>query len=199
MIGNVGTYVTIFSFNLVKFPNTLDGGAIIFKDELLYEKSLLERDAGIDRRRFNDDYGEINPSCAIEIVGHSATPMELGSYIGIQQMKQAESIIAKQFDNVRQWNIINIKGFPEINPFVNKDALSNYWVYGVLVPDKRAYLKLFREKGFYAYGVHYYSNAYSVLGEKKELPGVIYFYNRFVAILSGWWVVKIQITNKLAL
>ena len=95
-VGNTGTDVTIFSFNAVRSPNTLDGGAVIFKDKALYQKSLLVRDAGINRARFRDEYGEINPDCDIEIIGHSATPMEINSYLGTQQMLNAEAIIAKQ-------------------------------------------------------------------------------------------------------
>ena len=37
-IGNTGTDVTIFSFQAVRLPTTIDGGAIIFKDKTLYEK-----------------------------------------------------------------------------------------------------------------------------------------------------------------
>jgi dTDP-4-amino-4,6-dideoxygalactose transaminase len=195
-IGNVGSDVTIFSFNPVRFPNTLDGGAVIFKDEVLFNRSLLVRDAGIDRSRFRDNFGEINPACDIEIVGHSATPMEIGSYIGIQQMKHADRIIDKQRENASGWNEI-IKRLPKTASVVNKNALPNYWVYGILVPDKRAYLKLFREKGFYASGVHLNNNAYSVFGDQKVLPGVTTFYKSFLALPSGWWVVKEQITYKL--
>jgi len=194
-LGNTGTDATIFSFNPVRFPNTLDGGAVIFKDKALYEKSLLVRDAGIDRARFRDEYGEINPACDIEIVGHSATPMELNSYIGLQQMKNANDIIGKQRVNAKQWDEILIK-FPKVNTVSCKDALPNYWVYGVLVPDKREYLKIFREKGFYASGVHLYNNAYSVFGDQKSLSGVTAFYNSFLALPCGWWVTPESIQYK---
>jgi dTDP-4-amino-4,6-dideoxygalactose transaminase len=191
-LGNVGSDVTIFSFNPVRFPNTLDGGAVIFKDDTLFKKSLLVRDAGIDRSRFRDDFGEISPSCDIEIGGHSATPMEMNCYIGIQQMKHAESIISRQRKNALRWNDF-IMQLSELKSVINKDALPNYWVYGVVVPDKVGYLKIFREKGFYASGVHLNNNCYSVFGDKKELPGVAAFYNSFLALPSGWWVQAEQI------
>ena len=47
-IGNCGADVTIFSLTAVRFCNCIDGGALIFKDKNLYEKSLLLRDCGID-------------------------------------------------------------------------------------------------------------------------------------------------------
>lgn len=194
-LGNVGSDITIFSFNPVRFPNTLDGGAVIFKDDTLFKKSLLVRDAGIDRTRFRDEFGEISPLCDIEIIGHSASPMEIGSYIGIEQMKFAESIIAKQRENANRWNDI-VLHLSEVNPVINKHAIPNYWVYGIIVSDKRAYLKNFREKGFYASGVHLNNNCYSVFGDQKELPGVSKFYEKFLALPSGWWVSNNEITIK---
>jgi len=188
-LGNTGTDVTIFSFNPVRFPNTLDGGAVIFKDSALYKKSLLVRDAGIDRSIFRDEYGEINPDCDIEIIGHSATPMEVNSYIGIQQMINADDIIAKQRINAKKWEEV-INNMPEVNAVLGKDSLPNYWVYGILVPDKLKYLKIFREKGYYTSGVHLNNNAYSVFGDQTGLPGVTEFYKGFLALPSGWWVNK---------
>ena len=49
-LGNLNTDVTVFSFQTIRLPNTIDGGAIVFKDKLLYEKALQIRDYGIDRR-----------------------------------------------------------------------------------------------------------------------------------------------------
>jgi perosamine synthetase len=193
-LGNTGTDVTVFSFNPVRFPNTLDGGAVIFKDNKLYKKSILVRDAGIDRKRFRDEYGEINPACDIELVGHSATPMEVGSYIGTQQMKHADGILSKQRANAKNWDQI-FETHNEFKPIKHPDANPNYWVYGLLVPDKRRYLNIFREKGYYTSGVHLNNNTYSVFGDQTELPGVSAFYNNFLALPCGWWVKPEQITN----
>jgi len=186
-LGNVGTDVTVFSFNPVRFPNTLDGGMVIFKNKKLFEKSILVRDAGIDRKRFRDEYGEIDPACDIELVGHSATPMEIGSYLGIQQMKHAEEILAKQRVNAKRWDQV-FDGSTDVKTIKHKDSNPNYWVYGVLVPDKREYLKMCREKGYYASGVHINNDNYSVFGNQVELLGVTEFYNNFLAVPSGWWV-----------
>jgi len=190
-IGNVGSDISIFSFNPVRFPNTLDGGLVIFKDEKIYKKGILVRDAGIDRSRFRDEWGEIDPSCDIEIVGYSATPSELGCYIGIEQMKYADEILARQRTNAQKWDQIFANN-AKIVPIKNIESRPNYWVYGVLVPNKREYLKIFREKGFYASGVHLNNNSYSVFGDQSRLPGIDEFYNRFLALPCGWWVEKID-------
>jgi perosamine synthetase len=186
-IGNLGTDVTIFSLNPVRFPNTLDGGVVIFKDAFLYQQSLLIRDAGIDRYKFRDPLGEIDPKCDIALIGYSATPMEINSYIGTRQMLHADEIIKIQRKNGSCWDQA-FSGSKDIIPINNNKAIPNYWVYGVLTAGKKMYLKLFREKGYYASGVHLNNNVYSVFGDQSELPGVNQFYNSFIALPSGWWV-----------
>jgi len=186
-MGNVGTDVTVFSFGPVRIPNTLDGGAVIFKDKNLYDKSLLVRDAGIDRSRFRDELGEINPECDITMIGHSATMDEVSSYIGIQQMENVSWILNKQRENAESWNKIDLAQYG-LRPIANLQSNPNYWVYGALAKNKREAILELREKGYYASGVHINNNRYSVFGAKSILPGVDKFYDSFIALPSGWWV-----------
>ncbi|MCX8523528.1 DegT/DnrJ/EryC1/StrS family aminotransferase [Chryseobacterium formosus] len=186
-IGNVGSDVTIFSFNPVRIPNTLDGGAVIFKDDKLFEKSKLIRDAGIDRTQFRDNLGEISPNCDITMIGHSATPMEINTYIGTQQMENVDSLLSTQRENAKlwkQWYASNLNG----KPIENHNSNPNFWVFGILAEDKIEMIKEMRSKGYYASGVHINNNIYSVFGKSDFLPGVEYFSNHFVAVPSGWWV-----------
>lgn len=185
-MGNVGTDVTVFSFNPVRLPNTLDGGTVIFKDKHLHLKSKLVRDAGIDRSRFRDEIGEINPKCDISVVGHSATPMEVNTYIGVQQMQLVESLINKQRENAKRWDQI-LRNNDSITPVNNPDATPNYWVYGTLTKDKRKAILDFRSQGYFASGVHINNNIYSVFGPSDKLAGVDEFFKQFVALPSGWW------------
>lgn len=185
-IGNVGSDVTIFSFNPVRIPNTLDGGAVLFKDAALFEKSKLIRDAGIDRTRFRDSLGEINPNCDIKLIGHSATPLELNTYIGTLQMQNVNGLIEKQRSNAQRWGEIFGNNM-EIKPIANQFGTPNYWVYGVLAKHKIETIKLYREKGFYASGVHINNNIYSVFNNKISLKGVNEFMNHFVSLPCGWW------------
>lgn len=57
-MGNCGTDITIFSFNAVRIPNTIDGGAILVQDDDLLKKGILIRDCGIDRGKFRDALGK---------------------------------------------------------------------------------------------------------------------------------------------
>jgi len=194
-IGNVGSDVTIFSFNPVRIPNTLDGGAVIFKDSKLFEKSKLIRDAGIDRTRFRDDLGEISSKCDITLVGHSATPMEINTYIGTQQMQNVDTLLSMQRDNADLWKQYFSDQSVKLIDIQNSNP--NFWVFGLLADNKEEMIKHIRSKGFYASGVHINNNIYSVFGKSEIiLPGVEYFSNHFVAVPSGWWVQKENIQWK---
>lgn len=188
-MGNVGTDITVFSFNPVRIPNTVDGGAVVFNNPELYNRAVLVRDAGIDRTIFRDDLGEISPKCDITMIGHSATMGELNAYIGTQQMLNVERLIDTQRNNAKKWDkelIFN----KDIEPMKTPNTNPNFWVYGTLVKNKKAIILSFREKGYYASGVHINNNIYSVFGNKTELVGVNEFYNQFIAVPSGWWINK---------
>lgn len=185
-IGNLGTDITVFSFNPVRIPNTIDGGAVIFNDQNLYEKGILVRDAGIDRTIFRDEWGEISSKCDITLVGHSATMGEVNSYIGTQQMKEIEGLLSLQRKNATKWNSV-LKDRIDIAQLETNYSNPNYWVYGTLTSDKQKLLQEFRSQGYYASGVHINNNNYSVFGDRANLKGVTEFYKSFLALPSGWW------------
>ncbi len=190
-MGNLGTDITIFSFQTVRFPNTIDGGAIIFNDNGLYQKAILCRDLGIDRSKFRDEDGEISPSCDIKLKGYAATMSELNSYLGCVQMDKIELVLSKQKLNAEKWNEYFEKNHPDVELLSHRQNIApNYWVYGLLVENKLKSIKYFREKGFYASGVHLNNNVYSVFEDKRKLKGVEEFQSKFLAIPCGWWLKK---------
>ena len=104
-LGNCGTDLTIFSFGAVRLPNTIDGGAIVVRDKNLYKKVELIRDCGIDRKKFRDNLGEINPDCDITLKGHSATMSNVNAYIGIRQMMCMKEILEQQRRHAEKWKL----------------------------------------------------------------------------------------------
>jgi dTDP-4-amino-4,6-dideoxygalactose transaminase len=187
-LGNLNSDMTVFSFQTVRLPNTIDGGAITFKDKVHYEKAKLIRDYGIDRTKFRTIDGEINPECDIDLPGYSGLMSEFNSFIGIKQMEEIESLLKKQKNNASVWDD-KFSNNPTIVPLEQtQGAMPNYWVYGTLCKNKREMINEFKEKGFYATGVHINNNEYSVFNNKVNLKGVNEFINHFVAIPCGWWV-----------
>ena len=181
--GDLGTDVSVFSFQTVRLPNTIDGGAIAFKDKNLYDAALLARDFGIDRSIFRDQYGEISPGCDISTLGYGGTMSEVNSYIGCVQMNDIDVLLEKQKQNAVKWDerldYCKLNNRKEIEP--------NYWVYGILSENKISDMLNFRGKGFYASGVHLPNNYYSVFDSQEELLGVREFYHKFIALPCGWW------------
>lgn len=187
-IGNTGTDITIYSFQAVRLPTTVDGGAVVFKDKTLYEKSMLVRDSGIDRKYFRDNMGEINPNYDINMSGFGATMSDVNSYIGIQQLNDIKTLIEKQRENARNWDELICEKFPHYILLNHRKEISpNYWVYGILADNKMDALKKFRDLGYYTSGVHFPNNLYSIFGNQETLSGVEDFYSKFLAIPCGWW------------
>ncbi len=183
LAGNLGTDVSVFSFQTVRLPNTIDGGALVFKDKTIYEKALLIRDQGIRRSIFRDEDGEISPNCDIYLRGFAGTMSEVNSYLGVEEMRAIDVLLAKQHTNALIWKQ---KGLEcslkrnEIDP--------NYWVYGTLQEDKLETLRKYKSYGFYCSGVHLPNSFYSVFGNQGVFSGVNDFYNSFLALPCGWWM-----------
>ena len=186
--GNLGADLTVFSFQTVRLPNTVDGAGISFQSKDLYEKAILMRDYGIDRKNFRIANGEINPNCDIKLEGYGATLSEINSYIGFKQMQNLPSLIEKQRSNALDWHhkIQEVSSVQSLKAM--SDTLPNYWVYGVLCDDKEKSLQDFRSQGLYATGVHINNNIYSVFNDFENLKGVNEFMSKFLALPCGWWV-----------
>jgi dTDP-4-amino-4,6-dideoxygalactose transaminase len=113
---------------------------------------------------------------------------EINSYIGCVQMNDIQKLLTRQLQNGSQWAEIIQDKHPEINLLkFSENAMPNYWVFGMLVPDKLKYINLFREQGYFASGVHLNNNEYSVFKNHEILSGTKAFYNKFIALPSGWW------------
>jgi dTDP-4-amino-4,6-dideoxygalactose transaminase len=188
MLGSTGSDITVFSFQTVRLPNTIDGGAIAFRKKELFEKAQLIRDYGIDRKNFRDQNGEISIECDISLPGYGATISEINSYIGVQQMSDIANLLSVQKSNGLAWTAFLAENFSgKIKPIYRDEIKPNNWVFGILCENKIEILNYFRKKGYYASGVHLNNNHYTVFKNMKELPGVAKFHTLFLAIPSGWW------------
>lgn len=186
-LGNVGTDFTVFSFQTVRLPNTIEGGAIAFKDKASYDKAVLIRDYGIDRSIFRTPDGEINPNCDIQIEGYGGLMSEINSFIGTKQMLEIGLLLETQRQNAQKWHN-ELQNNLAINSLtINQYSNPNYWVFGTLSENNIETIAFFKSKGFFATGVHINNNIYSVFNNKVELEGVSKFKQQFVAIPCGWW------------
>ena len=185
--GNLCTDITVFSFQTVRLPNTIEGGALVFNNREMFEKAKMIRDYGIERANFRDNLNEINPECDIKFEGYGALMGELNSYIGINQLEDLDRLIKKQRTNAIVWDekIQKKKNIESLSPLENSSP--NRWVYGILAKNKLDTIKEWRKKGYYASSVHINNNIYSIFNNKTELNGVNAFMNSFIALPCGWW------------
>ena len=186
--GNLGTDITVFSFQTVRLPNTIEGGALVFKNQKMFEKAKIIRDYGIQRDNFRNELNEINPECDIKLEGYGALMSEVNSFIGVKQMDDVSKLIEKQRMNAKVWDkkINEIKNIKPIN--ITPNSSPNNWVYGIFAENKIEAIKSFRKQGFYATSVHINNNIYSIFNNKINLKGVAEFMNNFVALPCGWWI-----------
>lgn len=191
-IGNLGADVTIYSFQNIRLPNTIDGGGISFRDEDLYNKTIRIRDLGIDRSKFRDKLSEISADYDITEAGYAATLSEPNSYIGCAQLEDIDTLIIQQRANAKIWKNMLQDQCTDIEILSKKTDNPNYWVFGLLSKNKIKSIREFRDKGYYASGVHLPNNNYSLFGKRDLLPGVDEFHSKFLAIPSGWWVNHIK-------
>ncbi len=198
ILGNLGTDVTVFSFQTVRLPNTIDGGGIIFKNRDLYERAFKIRDLGVDRSTFRDSLGEINPLSDVSIHGYGVTMNEISSYIGSCQILDLPDLFARQRENAEFWKKEISEKYSHLSLLNTENCEPNYWVFGTLSDDKLSVLKHFRELGYSASGVHIPNSYYSIFGQQDELPGVKEFYSRFLALPCGWWFKNEKCANVFA-
>ena len=191
--GNWDADATVYSFQTVRLPNSIDGGGLSFKNCLHAEKALLLRDYGIDRAHFRDDIGEIWSGCDIKVAAFGVLPSDINSYIGSRTLRQTDNLFKKQRENAILWEEALPRQFA--TPLIPlKNTTPNYWVFGTLAEKKREFIEMMRRRyNYYASSVHLPNNHYSLFGINRELPGVTEFQNHFVALPSGWWINKVEI------
>ena len=187
-LGNTGADFTIFSFQTVRLPTTIDGGGIVCKSKEDYKKAIVLRDYGIDRKNFRDVDGEIKPSCDITLAGIGAGLDEVGAYIGTETLKQLPQLLKKQRANAIE-NENFVSQFNTSKTIFLENTLPNYWIYTFLTSEQDVLLQVIREKGVYASKVHLRNDHYSVFGLFcPELKGVKKFNDETLSIPCGWWL-----------
>ena len=187
-LGNVGSDITIFSFQTVRLPNSIDGGALAFRSKELYEKALRIRDFGIDRRNFRDEWNEISPLSDIPFFGYNAIMNELNAFVGSSVIDKTRDLINKQSDQANFWDkYCEDNNFSRLNS--RKEIKPNYWVYSFKTTKQLKTLKDLRLKGYYASKVHLRNDYYSCFGSfQKDLIGVKSFSEQIISVPCGWWL-----------
>ncbi|HEY3413512.1 MAG TPA: DegT/DnrJ/EryC1/StrS family aminotransferase [Armatimonadota bacterium] len=188
-IGAGGSDFAVFSFYANRHLTTIDGGAIACAREEDCEKLRWLKRYGIHQPSFRDADGEIDPASDIPVAGWNSYMSHVAATIGLAQMDQLPSIIARYQSNGLYFDE-RLAGIPGVT-VLNRppDSRSAYWVYTFLARDRDRLMRSLRQHGVQASRVHLRNDVYSAFGSAPDsLPGVDSFSKRCLSVPSGWWV-----------
>ena len=183
-IGNHGDYIC-FSFQAIKDITSGDGGLLVCKNKSDAKKARLLRWFGLNRNVKGNKWLQ-----DIKFSGYKFHLNNIASRIGYEQMKYVNKIIkihqrnGKFYDkNIKNKKIQLIKK--------NKNLKSSYWLYSIIVDDKKKFKNYMRKHKIECDEVSFRNDRYSVFKKfRKELKGTDYFNNHMLNIPTGWWVSK---------
>lgn len=186
-IGNHSDFVC-FSFQAIKHLTTVDGGAIVCKEESDHKRGKLLRWFGIDRDQPRGDF-----RCEEDIVeaGYKYHMNDVNAAIGIENLKYVNWVVDSHIQNARYYNE-ELGKIPQIL-VTQEDGLSipAYWIYTLHVPNRKDFMEFMSNKGITTSQVHARNDLHSMFKQyRKDLPGVYAFTKTQVNIPVGWWVTK---------
>ncbi len=122
----IGSYgdVSCFSFHATKVFNSIEGGAVCFKDaefgKLIYQLK---------------NFGIHGPEC-VDGIGANAKMNEFCAAMGLCNLRHVDEEIAKRKSVVERYNK-HLRGVPgiQLSP-VQKDVVSNYAYYPIVIDEK---------------------------------------------------------------
>lgn len=164
-----------YSFQAIKFLTTGDGGAL-WCPAWQMERARLLRWYGLDRRSKADFRCEQN----IAEVGYKFHMNDIAAAIGLANIELAHSTIAAHQLNAAQY--AGTFGHPW-------DKQSAWWLYTLLVDDRRGFIAHMADRGIACSPVHARNDTHRAFHfPNGPLPGVDHFASRNVAIPVGWWL-----------
>jgi len=187
--------MTILSFHPVKHLATGEGGAVLTKNKLLYDKLLIFRSHGITKNRMdfldssNGDWGEWYYE--MQLLGYNYRMTDIQAALGNSQLTKIERFVETRREIASLYN----HAFQE-NPYFNIPAereygRSSYHLYTMrlkdhLVNKRREIFARLREDGLGVQVLYipvYLQPYYQKLGYKAGLcPVAEDFYNRAISI-----------------
>jgi len=111
--------VSAISFHATKFFHTIEGAALVIKDDALYEKAKIMRNFGIK----NED--------SVETLGINAKMNELEAAMGLCVLDEIDLILAQRQESYAYY-VEHLKNYVQLQSF-NKDASQSYSYFSILL------------------------------------------------------------------
>lgn len=181
MIGSNSRF-TCFSFQAIKHMTTVDGGAIVIRNEEDVAPIRKLRWFGLDKKvsRLEND---------ITRAGYKYGINNVTGIIGQIQLNHLSEVLGKYIANGKYYDKA-LKGVPGVAlvPYYTNTEPS-YWLYTMKVSDREGFIKMMESIGVTASPLHHRSDTHSVFEESKCcLPNMEEWYKEYVHIPCGWWI-----------
>jgi dTDP-4-amino-4,6-dideoxygalactose transaminase len=186
-IGSHSDFVC-FSFQAIKHLTTIDGGAVVTREESDWKRGKLLRWFGIDREQPRKDFRcEEN----VKEAGYKYHMNDVNATVGIHNIEEMNQILSIHQDNGTYYDKF-LRGIPGITLLKrNPNVLSSYWIYTLLVDNRIGFMEKMTERGISTSQVHSRNDHHDMFANYRcPLPGVDAFTAKQVNIPVGWWVDK---------
>jgi len=179
---------TEFSLQAIKTITSIDGGILVCKRKKDYDRGVLLRWYGMDRTKSR----EMRCTEDVPEAGFKWHMNDISATLGIESLKYIDDNLMKQLQNAYFYDReIQSRKITRCGTLKrDKDKLSSYWLYTLLVDDRDSFASFMKEKGIHVSQTHARNDNYSCLKQFKErrLPGVDYFDSHQINIPVGWWI-----------
>lgn len=189
-LGNHGADFTVFSFGPVRHVTTIEGGALLFRDEEDRHEARKLKRYGIDRKTFRDSLGEIDPKSDIPLAGYNCYLNNVCSAMGLEQLQNISPLLQKYYDHgtLYREKLGSLPGLTMLER--SPEAQSSYWVFSLLAERSRDLIRSLKSRGIEASKLHLRNDHYSCYGQgvDESLSGVREFSEKVVCLPCGWWL-----------
>ncbi len=184
---------SIFSFQTVRIPSTIQGAALFFNDKEKFFKTLPLVDYGMNRLSkylYGKNFKFANDKSKF---GYGAVMSEMNALIGIKNFEHLENLNSKQTEVIKMMD----RYFANKNDLHQVDCSNkNFkWVYGVRSSSKNELIEKFKSHNIEARPIHSINNPNDFknlitgcLDYENDLKGFRKFIGEYFAIPCGWWL-----------
>jgi dTDP-4-amino-4,6-dideoxygalactose transaminase len=179
--------IACFSFGPIKSLTCGDGGALVLPHSDYYHTAKLGRWYGIDR---NTDKKEMRCEANVYNWGYKFHMNDINATIGLGNLGLAQNAVTRAKDNAEFYNreLDEANGIEQLD-YGYSDFDSSYWLYTILVEDRKGFTKKMDEHGIHTSQVHNRNDEHYCVGRfRRLLPSLDDVVGRMVCIPVGWWV-----------
>ena len=174
-IGSISDF-TCFSFQAIKHLTTGDGGAIACKDPADFNKAMTLRWFGIDRK--NSPVGALGErEYNLASIGYKYHLNNYAAALGMANLKDLAANVKRRQQIAAHYDA-ELQTIAGLSPFTyHTQNSSSYWLYGIHVERRSAFIQKLQSHGIPASVVHLgiHKNDLFIHSSKHDIPVQVQF------------------------